>query len=228
MKFITKVLGIIVFSISLLKAEKKLQLVFFGESKSLPEKVSIYEPDFEMQDVTFSQHSFSETFTVKSSVTQLYLLKKGSVVDPKQPNSLSSAPSVILPEGWNKILLIALPDKSNKRFPVKIIPICANDDVFNNGDLLFCNYSNVAVAGKLGKHKLALKVGGQKKFSDPTPPGKKQYVVKLDTVDLEKSTKNMFLRRIWGYNKLRRSLFIFYNKKSGLPSYRTYFVHSLD
>lgn len=206
-----------------------MQIVYFGgDTPTYPREIQIYDANTDPIPVSLSRTAFSNTVKLPSSASKLYFFDSSVSVDTTDREVLISAPSVNLPRGSNKVLLLAFPDKENKHLPIRVLAIAADDNVFGNGEMLHCNFSNNLIKGTLGSSEIALRPKQKKMVEDPSPTPGKSYVAKLNAYERGDKTGVRLVRSKWRNILSRRILTIYYNKpETNEVTFKSYPIRGL-
>lgn len=223
MKQIITLLLLLAFSTSVQSA-RLVKIIYFDTPKSISEKVYIYDTSGEKVEVFLKYKKASESFEISEGITKLAFL--GEDVDSDDPSPLLGAPNINIPESWDKILLIAFKDPTNKKYGIRVKAINAAPSEFDTGQILFINYTNLSLFGKMGSKKLLVKPRS-KFILDMKNLNELSYPFKLDYINKETSSKPVyFIRKTWrNYSKRRQLVFIYH--PSGSKSV-TYIPYSID
>lgn len=193
-------------------ADRVARILYYGASKSAPKSSFVYTgkgDSFSLkkpQEVSLERHNFSKSFDLAQGAISLGFLPQKL---PKNELFPALAPSVSIPKGWKKVLILVFEDLGNPIMPIRLKAIDASDDVFAPGELLFINYSEASIFGLVGDKKLLLKPQTTVLVSDPVKK-KGSYKVKLDSVQETIETRQWLLRQSWRHEPdVRRVVFVF-------------------
>lgn len=130
------------------------------------------------------------------------------------------APSVKLPQGWHKALLLVFEDKSNPVMPIRIKGINASNDVFGPGSVYMMNFSELRIAGKVGDKDLDLK---PKSFEIIKNPINKNgfYATKLFSAAKGDKKPRRFVKQMWQRDDDTRQVLFILPKPP--PAFATYY-----
>ena len=196
---------------------RPVRMMYFMAPAGAPEEAYVYAGTEEVGQVVLNRTNFSKTFYISKGAVKLSFFSKSMDVEQPFP---TSAPSVVVPEEWQKVLLLVFLDKENKVIPIRVKAINAGDDKFGPGSIYFLNFSNVYVSGMVGERKLSLKPKSETILKNPMNENG-VYPAKLDAMVKGEKKPRRFIRQMWSNSdKIRNVLFIF---PKPAPMHATYY-----
>lgn len=153
------------------------RVLYYGAPPSAPNRAVVHQFDKSPEEVALDRHNFSESFELSEGSVRLFFLP--SVLPEGEPTP-SGAPFVNIPEDWEKVLILVFPDASNPVMPIRLQAMNASDDVFIPGAVLFVNFSEMTVFGKVGNQRLVSRPKTVEYVLKPIEE-RGSYIIKLDT-----------------------------------------------
>ena len=187
------------------QAERVARVLYLGASAEEPVKAVVHQPGQSPQEVALARNNFSESFEISAGAIRLYFLPDVFSEGEAFPKS---APSLAIPEGWSKVLILVSKDAKNRVLPIQMKAINASDDQFGPGELYFMNFTKSAIFGRVGEKKLNLKAGSFQIIKEPI---KKMgyYRIELDSMGKKEKDRSWLLRQSWVHQpKVRRVVFV--------------------
>ena len=165
-------------------------------------------------EIKFPQRNLSPPVDIPEGELVFAVLPEPPVDDEKIS---PTAPRVKIPRSWKHCLIIFLSDPSNKVFPVKAIPVNADNENLPKGKTLIFNLSETMVHGKFGTREVTLKSGKSKSFDAPIRKfGSYQVAIKC-LVKGEKRSR-VITRTSWQHDpEVRQLLFVVPQKGREIP-----------
>jgi hypothetical protein len=114
-----------------------------------------------------------------------------------------TAPQLKIPKKWKKVLIMVSENLENTVLPIALNAIDASDAVFGPGELLFINFSEIAIFGMVGDKKLILKPDTTALISNPASK-REDYSVQLDSIESTIETRRWLLRQQWRHQPKQR------------------------
>ena len=196
----TALLSVVLLITSSVSAERVARIMYYGASKTAPKTAVAYDQSGGSQVVEFSRHHFSDSFEIPSGDIVLKFVSKQLPDDQPVPET---APQLKIPKAWKKVLIMVSEDSENTVLPISLNAINASDDVFGPGELLFINFSDIAIFGMVGDKKLVLKPETTALISNPASK-REDYYVQLDSVEGTIETRRWLLRQRWRHQPKQR------------------------
>jgi len=196
----TALLSVVLLITSSVSAERVARIMYYGASKAAPKTAFVYDQSGASQAVELNRHHFSDSFEIPSGDIVLQFISKELSEDQLMPET---APRLKIPKEWKKVLIMVSEDRENTVFPISLNSSDASDDVFGPGELLFINFSDIAIFGMVGDKKLVLKPQATVVISNPASK-KEDYYVQLDSVESTIETRRWFLRQRWRHQPEQR------------------------
>lgn len=188
-------------------ADRTAQMLYFKAPKGAPESVAIYQTGKDPVEVELKRNNFSESFELGSGELVLGFLPS---ILPEDAEFPKNAPTAKVPEGWEKVLILAFHDPKNPVMPVRFKVINASSGNLGNGDRMFINFTNSDVFGLVGRKKLVLKANATAIVKNAAAPGE-DYQVQIDRIDPVRKKRLTFIRQVWRQSATRRSLIFIYS-----------------
>jgi hypothetical protein len=196
----TALLSVVLLITSSVSADRVARIMYYGASKAAPKTAFAYDQSGASQVVELGRHHFSDSFEIPSGDIVLRFVSKALPDDQPVPET---APGLKIPKEWKKVLIMVSEDLENTVFPITLNAIDASDDVFGPGELLFINFSEIAIFGMVGDKKLVLKPETTALISNPASK-REDYYVQLDSVESTIETRRWFLRQRWRHQPEQR------------------------
>lgn len=183
-------------------ADRIAKAVFVDPPKNAPEKVYLVAPEQAAIEVPLISRRFSPDIT----------LPKGDLVFAVLPRPLAEgevipkgAPTVKIPENWSRCYLLFIVQKTNKVFPLEVIPIDGSLNSFPIGHSRIVNLSLAMVKGKFGAELVAISPG---KIENLDPPIKEfgHYPVVVDFMMKGDKASQPLARTTWQHNPKSRQV----------------------
>ena len=114
---------------------------------------------------------------------------------------------------WEKFVILAFDDPTNKAFPVRFVTIDASPPHFVNGDFRFINFTDSGVAGKLGDKTIKIPPKSTETFRDFAEHNT-DFRMKINEFRPDKDKKlkgRPFINKLLRYNKNYRTMFFVYS-----------------
>jgi hypothetical protein len=146
--------------------------------------------------VELDKRNFSKSFDIGEGPIRMAFLPSLLAEGVEVPGS---APSVVIPEDWKKVLILAFEDASNAVMPIRLQAINASDNVFAPGGILIINFSELTVFGKLGDEKLVSRPSSVEFIKQPIPE-RGHYATSLYTYQSDSKKRRPLLKQRWQYN----------------------------
>ncbi|MGJ8677150.1 MAG: hypothetical protein ACSHX0_06515 [Akkermansiaceae bacterium] len=192
----------------LASAERVARVLYYGASKSAPQKAYVYQANEEVQEVELERYNFSKSFKLASGSTRLAFLPSALTSTEEGVSIPKNAPFLSIPESWKKVLILVFEDSSNTVMPIQFKAINASDNTFGPGELLFVNLSQLTIFGMVGDKKLVCKPNSKEIVSKPIQ-GRGSYPSKLYTIEgTDVESKRGLFHRSCEYFPLRRVMVI--------------------
>ncbi|MGJ8671830.1 hypothetical protein [Rubritalea sp.] len=188
-------------------AARTAQMLYFRAPKGAPETAFVYQKGKAAEKIELKRNNFSSSFKLASGDLVLRFLPREVAADEEFPKN---APSVRIPRGWGKVLLLAFPDPENTVFPIRFKVINADAGTFGEGDQMFINFTDSDVLGYVGKIKLTLRARSTEIVKNAAAPGE-EFQARLDRIDLNTKKRITFIRQVWRQSAKRRSLMFIYS-----------------
>ncbi|MGJ8644289.1 MAG: hypothetical protein ACSHX9_12845 [Luteolibacter sp.] len=182
-------------------------MLYFKAPKDAPEVAVVYQKGKEPVEVDLERNNFSRSFDLANGDILLRFLPSILAEDAEFP---ANAPSARVPEGWEKVLILAFQDPKNSVMPVKFKVINASAGKLGKGDRMFINFTENDVVGLVGKKRLALKANATAIVKNAAAPNE-EYQVQLDRIDPVRKKRLTFIRQTWRQSATRRSLIFIYS-----------------
>jgi len=187
------------------KEGRPVKIMYFQSPAGAPENTFIYAAGKSIAETDLPKHNFSDTFRIPDGDTQLNFLPEQKEFEQ---DILNAAPSVKIPKGWKKILLLVIEDKKNNVMPISVKAINASENEFGGGSIYFINLSKVGVFGKGGGKEIRLRPRSQKILKNPINKNGFYPTILKMAVPKEKDPRR-FIKQMWGHDKaMRKVLFI--------------------
>lgn len=196
----TALLSVVLLITSSVSAERVARIMYYGASKAAPKTAFSYDQSGASQVVELGRHHFSDSFEIPSGDIVLKFVPKQLPDDQPLPET---APQLKIPKEWKKVLIMVSEDLENTVLPISLNAINASDDVFGPGELLFINFSDIAIFGMVGDKKLVLKPETTALISNPASK-REDYYVQLDSVEGTIESRRWFLRQRWRHQPKQR------------------------
>lgn len=195
---------------------RTIQFMYFNQPADAPRKVFMFEGEKQPVEVNLPKHHFTPSFEVGAGQNSLYFLP--ALPDKKQ-GVPKGAPSVTIPAGWQKVLVVAFQDLENSVVPVKFRAFDASPANFDNSDTLFINLSSKVIHGTLGSARVDVKPETTLVVKNAPADGK-DYNVTLWQMNSDESENYRFLTKVFKhYTDRRRVFFIFMTEEMSEPDY---------
>lgn len=192
---------------SVVCAERTAQMLYFKAPKDAPESTAIYQNGKKPVEVDLERNNFSSSFGLAEGELILRFLPSILPDDTEFP---AKAPMAKVPEGWEKVLILAFHDPKNPVMPVSFKVINASPEKLGKGDRMFINFTDSDVFGLVGSRKLTLRANSTKIVKNAANPGE-EYQVQLDRIDPVRKKRLPFIRQTWRQSATRRSLIFVYS-----------------
>ena len=150
------------------------RILFLDRPADAPVELYLFD-GASSQKVELPRMNLSPVYKLRPGALKLSLLP-APADDPK--NIPAGAPSATVPENQTDFYLLVASDRNNKVAPVTLRVVNANDDQLGRGQMLWFNLTDKAVAGTVGREKVALKPGARELVKEPRG-GKGDYLVDL-------------------------------------------------
>lgn len=178
------------------------RVLYYGAPANAPEVAFVHQAEMPSQEVELGRHNFSDSFDLGPGAIRLALLPSALPEGEPVP---AGAPSVAIPEGWNKVLILVFKDKSNPIMPIQLKAINANDDEFGPGELYFVNFSEMTVFGMVGEKRLISKPRTAETISAPRS-GRGKYMLKLNAFKDDPEKRRRLIQQRCHYDPTARVL----------------------
>ncbi|MGJ8654822.1 MAG: hypothetical protein ACSHX6_00115 [Akkermansiaceae bacterium] len=187
--------------------KRTAQILYFKAPKEAPKTAVIYHAEAPPLEVTLPRNNFSSSIELAPGEVVLRFVPSILAEDTEFPQN---APSIRVPKGWKKILILAFNDPQNPVMPIRFEVVNANPAKLGPGDRMFINFTNNRVFGKVGSKKLTLKAKSTAVIKNAAQPNE-EYNVQIDRVDPNTKKRLTFIRQMWRHSARRRSLILIYS-----------------
>jgi len=202
-----KPLTILVFFLLCLNAfaqeasKKTCRILFLERPANAPAKLQLFDGTTS-REVELPGLNFSPVYELPPGMLNLTLLPS----PPKDAEKLPyGAPTTRVPENISDFYLIVTSDPKNKVAPVRIKVIDAGQSAFRDGQMLWYNLTDLAIAGKLGTEKIVIKPQSKIIMNAPVN-GSEDYPVSLGYRGMENGLFYPICETRWIHNPKSRSL----------------------
>lgn len=155
-------------------AKRTCRLLFLNAPPNAPKEIYLYD-GVETRKVELPSMNLSDVYPVSGDAPAVRLL----AAPVKKPEELpTGAPTAKLGENVRDFFIIVAPDPKNKVVPLQMQIIDAGGAKFGKGRMMWYNLTDDAIAGMLGKQKLALKPHSRA-ILEPPATGQESYPVEL-------------------------------------------------
>ncbi|WP_411826083.1 hypothetical protein [Luteolibacter sp. AS25] len=197
-------------------AARTVQFMYFHKPADAPEKVFMFEEKKGAVEVELPAYNFTQAYDIGPGQQTLFFL---SSVPEEGKDMPKNPPKVNIPAGWQKVLVLAFRDSSNKTMPIRFTAFNASNSEFGKGDTLFINLSPKVVYGMLGRAKVIVKPGKTLVTKNASSDGK-DYNVTLWQMNPDKSENYRFLTKVFrNYTNRRKVFFVFMPEGKNQPDY---------
>jgi len=199
----------------------EIKLIYFQKPDGAPQSMHIYSNGVYMEELQVPSRQFSMTVPVKGrgELTLTFADQKFEGKADEVEEMLRAYPTVQIPEGWNKVLLLAFEDQGNKKLPVKLLKVNASGNEFRPGDIHFINLSKYGVVGPVGKKELKLRPRKSMLIRGAATVGE-EFDVRVDIIKPESKMKRQsFFYQRWKTTPDRKQMVFIYEPDGGRPSY---------
>ncbi|MEO5916259.1 MAG: hypothetical protein ABIS50_18620 [Luteolibacter sp.] len=155
-------------------AKRTCRILFLNPPADAPKKLYLFD-GVASHEIQMPEMNFSDVYQLAGGDTTLRLLPAPVVKAEEIP---AGAPSGKLAESVVDLYLVASSDPANKVVPVRFQIIDASAMKFRQGQMMWYNLTNLAVGGKLGSQKLAMK-GQSRVVTEAPTSGPESYDVEL-------------------------------------------------
>lgn len=197
---------------------RNVRAIFLGATADSPKEATLV---YGGEHVTISvpRRFLSEEVDLPSGALRLAVLPKPPPPDVEiNPN----APSIVLPEGSNRSLLLFFPDPSNNVFPVRVLVVDASPTSFPVGHSILFNLSNASIAAKFGDQNVLVEAG-KKTVVSPPIEGSGSYPVQIAFKNNENSNWVTIASSTWRHYPAARQL-LFVTQTNGRKSPRVWSI----
>jgi len=199
----------------------EVKLIYFNKPADAPEKFHLYVGTKPMAETAIPSYQFSVTMDIQGKgafpVTVTDSVLEGQPEELQE--RLKQYPSVIIPEGCQKALLLAFQDSSQPLLPVRFYLLSADEPEFKEGDIRFVNLSQYAVAGTLGAKELKLKSHKSRLIRGAAPLGE-EFTVRVDVIrPKSKMPRQALFYQKWKAVHKRKQVVFIYDLESGRTTY---------
>jgi hypothetical protein len=125
---------------------------------------------------------------------------------PENPDQIApTAPTVRIPEAWERCLLIFIPDRETKIFPFRVIPIDISGSKLANGKTLVCNLTDKDIGVRLDQRKAHVEPGQSATIEAPRRDFG-PYPVAIDCLIKGEKTPRAICRSMWQHDPDSRQI----------------------
>lgn len=158
--------------------------------------------------------NLSSAVEIPKGDLQLVALSK----PPASPEDIpQGAPQILIPESWQRCILIFLGDPGNPVFPARIIPVNAGGVGFPKGTTRVYNLTDATIGGKFGTERILVKPGKTETFDAPMRDFG-SYPVAIDCILKDDAAPRALCRSNWQHDpEARQILFVVAQKGQPLP-----------
>ena len=195
---------------------RTIQFMYFNQPPNAPQKAFMFEGEKQPIEVDLPKYHFTPCYEIGAGENTLYFLP---ALLEKEQGLPKGAPSVTIPAGWQKVLVVAYQDVRNSVMPVKFRAFDASPANFDNSDTLFINLSPKVVHGTLGNTPVVVNPDTTW-VAKYAPADGEDYNVTLSQMNSDKSEDYRFLTKVFRhYTDRRRVFFIFMTDEMSEPDY---------
>ena len=142
-----KLIPLVLALCSLPAAAGRIALTIFLDSPAGAPDSAVLVSEKGLVEITLPKRNLSQEFDLPGGDLMLAALSS----HPKDGEPIpKNAPTVRIPESWDRCILLFFPDPSNDTFPVRIIPVNASQAVFPLGKTLVFNLSDARLIASFG------------------------------------------------------------------------------
>lgn len=189
------------------------RILFLDRPADAPKTLHLFDGE-SSREVELPGMNLSPVYKLRPGTLELRLLPS-PVTDPKTVSP--DAPSVVVPAAYTDFYLLVAMDRENKIVPVQMTVVNANNDRLSRGQMLWFNLTDKAIAGKVGREKLALSPGARAVIKEPRS-GKGDYPVDLYFLIKGDDFVHPLCETQWRHDPRSRSLvFIIPEKNRRVP-----------
>lgn len=211
---------------------RPVKIMYYMAPADAPEEAYIYAGAKQISLTELTRKNFSETFLIpklggKGARRELASNVGGPVKLSFLPRLLNKgervpvgAPSVLIPKGWDKVLLLVFPDTKNSVMPIRVKAINASDDKFGPGSIYMLNFSNLHIFGSVGDKKLNLKAKSEMILKNPINRNG-MYPVILQALVKGVEKPRRFIKQMWSNSDNTRDVLFFIPRPA--PMHATYY-----
>ena len=165
-------------------------------------------------ELELPQRNLSSAVEIPKGDLQLVALSK----PPASPEDIpQGAPQILIPESWQRCILIFLGDPGNPVFPARIIPVNAGGVGFPKGTTRVYNLTDATIGGKFGTERILVKPGKTETFDAPMRDFG-SYPVAIDCILKDDAAPRALCRSTWQHDpEARQILFVVAQKGQPLP-----------
>lgn len=181
-----------------------VRAMFLGATSDSPTEATLVMGE-KVITIPLPRRYLSEEIDLPDSPSRAFILPKA----PRPDEEIDPAtPRVRFPEESNRSLLLFVPDKTNKVFPVRVISLNTSPEKFPAGHTIMFNLSQANIAGKFGDQQIRVAAGKRKVLK---PPSSKTggYPVQIVCKTSEDADWITICSSTWRHNpKARQLMFI--------------------
>ncbi len=200
-----KLIPLVLALCSLPAAAGRIALTIFLDSPAGATESAVLFSEKGLVDITLPKRNLSQEFDLPGG--DLLLAALPSRLKEGEPLP-KGAPTVLIPESWNRCILLFFPDPSNDTFPVRIIPVNASQAVFPLGKTLVFNLSDARLIASFGGQKVSIPSSEQGIIEAPIQEFG-SYPVAIDFLPENSETPVAVCRTTWQHDpESRQILFV--------------------
>lgn len=182
------------------------RIVFLNRPASAPKELYLFD-GLKIQKVVLPSMNLSPVYKLPEGNLNLRFLSA-------PPNDLKKiepgTPSVKIPEATKDLYLIVTADPENKVIPISIESVSADSSKLARGQMLWFNFTDKHVSGKVGSEKLDIEPDSRERIAEPRQE-QGDYLVELDFTDIGKSNLRPLCESRWRHDPRSRSLVFIVN-----------------
>ena len=198
---------------SQLSSAREIRTIFMGKGRDKPEQAVLFTGKENLK-VTLPGRNFSPDVEIPRGDLNLAVLPKALPEGEELPEGVQI---VKIPEQWSRVILLFLPDPSNKVFPAHVLPVNASSGKLPPGHTLFHNFTDSPIYGKFSKTVVTVEPGKSAQMRPPIDEGG-SYPVEINCRLPGEDKTTAIVRSSWHHSsKSRKIVFIVPSAKGKIP-----------
>lgn len=197
----TPLIGVLLLFLLQISSAREIRTIFIGQGQEKLEQAVLFTGK-ENIEVKLPGRNFSPEIEIPKGALTLAILPRPLAEGEEVPKA---AQKINIREQWSRVILLFLPDPTNKFFPARVIPVNASSDKLPVGHSLFYNFSESTIYGKFGARVITVEPGQSLKMRPPIKESG-SYPVQIDCRLPGEETTTALARSSWHHSPDSRQI----------------------